>query len=307
MQETSTHDYLKMKAREKLLDGAGISVDRMPLLHVIFERMAGQCSENLRQLSASPALFLVESVITERIGDVLDGCESDVVFGILQVQAWDSRLLIGLEHDFVFSLVESLFGGDGGEAPLIDKRQLSNIELLLAKKAFELFARALQNSFASVCETVFKLDRIETKLDFVAIAPRTAFGVRTKLKLRILGRESNMFVLIPQTALNSIRQDLVRDLSAEMSVRDSAMDKADSQRNWPDRNRNPRGYRGASLLLGGYCMSKSRPSADVEGHAQDASHARMQRGASFLVRSRSSRWFLHTACRGFRESRAGAH
>jgi flagellar motor switch protein FliM len=220
MQETSTHDYLKMKAREKLLDGAGISVDRMPLLHVIFERMAGQCSENLRQLSASPALFLVESVITERIGDVLDGCESDVVFGILQVQAWDSRLLIGLEHDFVFSLVESLFGGDGGEAPLIDKRQLSNIELLLAKKAFELFARALQNSFASVCETVFKLDRIETKLDFVAIAPRTAFGVRTKLKLRILGRESNMFVLIPQTALNSIRQDLVRDLSAEMSVPD---------------------------------------------------------------------------------------
>ena len=31
MQETSTHDYLKMKAREKLLDGAGISVDRMPM------------------------------------------------------------------------------------------------------------------------------------------------------------------------------------------------------------------------------------------------------------------------------------
>jgi flagellar motor switch protein FliM len=93
MQETGAHDYMKMKAREKLLDGAGISVDRMPLLHVIFERMAGQCSESLRQLSASPALFLVESVITERIGDVLDGCESDVVFGIIYVQAWDSRLL----------------------------------------------------------------------------------------------------------------------------------------------------------------------------------------------------------------------
>jgi flagellar motor switch protein FliM len=54
-----------MKARELLLDGAGISVDRMPLLHVIFERMAAQCSESLRQLSASPALFLVESAATE--------------------------------------------------------------------------------------------------------------------------------------------------------------------------------------------------------------------------------------------------
>jgi flagellar motor switch protein FliM len=83
-----------------------------------------------------------------------------------------------------------------------------------------LFAQALQNSFAAVCETVFKLDRVETRLDFVALAPRTAFGVRTKLKLRILGRESDMFVLIPQTALNSVRQDLVRDLSSEMAVRD---------------------------------------------------------------------------------------
>jgi flagellar motor switch protein FliM len=220
MRETGAHDYMKMKAREKLLDGAGISVDRIPLLHVIFERMAGQCSESLRQLSASPALFLVESVITERIGDVLDGCESNVVFGIIYVQAWDSRLLIGLQHDFVFSLVEALFGGDGSEAPVNDKRQLSNIELLLAKKAFDLFAQALQNSFAAVCETVFKLDRVETRLDFVALAPRTAFGVRTKLKLRILGRESDMFVLIPQTAMNSVRQDLVRDLSTETAVRD---------------------------------------------------------------------------------------
>ncbi|HUB63097.1 MAG TPA: FliM/FliN family flagellar motor switch protein [Methylocella sp.] len=220
MHDTGTHDLMVMKAREMLLDGAGISVDRMPLLHVIFERMAAQCSEGLRQLSASPALFLVESVVTERIADVLDSYDGNAVFGIIHVQAWDSRLLIGLEHDFVFSLVEALFGGDGSETSLIEKRQFSNIELRLAKKAFDLFAQALQNSFASVCETVFKLDRVETRLDFVAIAPRTAFGVRARLKLRILGREGNLFVLIPQSALNSVRQDLVRDVSAEVSVRD---------------------------------------------------------------------------------------
>jgi flagellar motor switch protein FliM len=220
MQETRTHDYMVMKAREMLLDGAGISVDRMPLLHVIFDRMATQCSDRLRQLSASPAFFLVEPAVTERIADVLDSYESNVVFGVIHVQPWDSRLLIGLEHECVFALAEALFGGDGSESPVSEKRQLSNIELRLAKKAFELFAQALQNSFATVCETVFKLDRVETRLDFVVIAPRTAFGVRSKLTLRILGREANMFVLIPQTALNSVRQDLVRDVSTEVSVRD---------------------------------------------------------------------------------------
>ena len=211
---------MAIKARELLLDGAGISVDRMPLLHVIFERMAAQCSESLRQLSASPALFLVESAATERIGDVLDSYESNVVFGIIHVQPWDSRLLIGLEHEFVFALAEALFGGDGRESTVIEKRQLSNIELRLGKKAFDLFAQALQNAFATVCETIFKLDRVETRLDFVTIAPRTAFGVRARFTLRILGREGNMFVLIPQTALNSVRQDLARDVAAEISVRD---------------------------------------------------------------------------------------
>lgn len=220
MQDSRTHGSIMKTAPERLLDGAGISVDRMPMLHVIFERMAAQCSELMRQMSSSPALFMVESIVTERIGDILDDYESNVVLGVIYSQAWDQRLLIGLQHDLVFALAEVLFGGDGGEAPAVEKRQLSNIELRLAKKAFDLFAQALQTSFAVVCETAFKLDRIETRLDFVAIAPRTAFGVRTKVKLRILGRESELFVLIPQIALNPIRQDLVHDLSAEMSVRD---------------------------------------------------------------------------------------
>ncbi len=220
MQKSSAHGQIVKTAPERLLDGAGISVDRMPMLNVIFERMAAQCTDLMRQLSSSPALFMVESIVTERIGDVLDDYENNVVIGVIYVQAWDQRLLIGLQHDLVFALAEVLFGGDGGEAPAAEKRQLSNIELRLAKKAFDLFAQALQMSFAAVCETVFKLDRIETRLDFVAIAPRTAFGVRARLNLRILGRESELFVLIPQISLNSIRQDLVRDLSTDMSVRD---------------------------------------------------------------------------------------
>jgi flagellar motor switch protein FliM len=220
MQKINPRGYMLKSASERLLDAAGVSVDRMPMLHVIFERMAAQCSDILRQLSASVALFTVDSISTERIGDVLDDIEGQVVIGIIYVQAWDARLLIGLDHNFIFALAEALFGGDGTEPPNTDKRQLSNIELRLAEKSFDLFGKALQSSFATVCDTVFKLDRVETRIDFVAVAPRNAFGVITKMKVRLLGRESEMFVLIPQSALNSIRQDLVRHLSNDKSVRD---------------------------------------------------------------------------------------
>lgn len=205
---------------ERLLDAVGVSVDRMPMLHVIFDKMAAQCSENLRRLSASPAFFSVDSIGTKRVGDFLDAYESNVVIGIFHVPAWDSRILIGLDYNFIFALAEALFGGDGGESPRSDKRQLSGLELRLAQKTFELLAKAMEGSFATVCEAGLKLERVETRLDFAVIAPRSTFGVTTKIRLRILGRSGEMFVLIPQAALNSIRPHLGRNLSAEMAVRD---------------------------------------------------------------------------------------
>src|SRR5262249_22399334 len=86
---------------ERLLDGTRVSIERMPMLHVIFERTASQCSDSLRQLLPSPALFSVESIATERIGDVIDDHDGNTVIGIVHVQAWEARILIGLDNDFI--------------------------------------------------------------------------------------------------------------------------------------------------------------------------------------------------------------
>ena len=158
----------------------------------------------------------------KRIGDVLDAFDSDVVIGIFHAQAWDSRILIGLRHDFVFTLADALFGSDGGEAPLAEQRKLSSLEIRLAQKTFGLLGRALQSAFETVCDVAFKLERVETRLDFAVIAPRNSFAVYTRIRLRILGRHSEMFILIPQAALNSARQQLGRDLSNDAAVRDPA-------------------------------------------------------------------------------------
>ncbi|VFU06914.1 flagellar motor switch protein FliM [Methylocella tundrae] len=211
-----------LNGSERLLDAPGISIDRMPMLHVILDRMVAQSSENLRQLSPAPAFFSVDAIAAKRMGDVLDTFENNVVIGIFHVQAWDSRILMGLDHNFIFTLAEALFGGDGGEAAFGERRKLSSLELRLAQKTFELLGRALQSSFATVSDTVFKLERVETRLDFAVIAPRNSFGVNAKVKLRILGRHGEMFVLIPQAALNSVRQQLGRDLSNDAAVRDPA-------------------------------------------------------------------------------------
>ena len=37
-----------------LLDAAGISIDRMPMLNVIFDRMAASCTDSLQPMAGTP-------------------------------------------------------------------------------------------------------------------------------------------------------------------------------------------------------------------------------------------------------------
>ncbi|REF86121.1 flagellar motor switch protein FliM [Methylovirgula ligni] len=218
--KASTEADAHMSAPERLFDSAGVSLDRMPMLRVIFDRLAMQCSENARQLSTAPAYFSVHSIKTERIGKILEAAEGKAVVAVLHVQAWDARIMVGLDNKLIFALVEALFGGDGSESPYIENRALTNIEMRVAQKAFDLITRALHKAFSVIEETHFKFERVETRMDFAVVAPRNNFAVLAKLNLRILGRAGEFFVAIPQAALNPIRQSLTADRSNDAATPD---------------------------------------------------------------------------------------
>jgi flagellar motor switch protein FliM len=220
MIESGSQPSVRHDGPERLLDSAGVSVERMPMLHVIFDRMATQCSESLRQLSTAPAFVSVSAMKTERIGNILESYEGRAVVAVHQAQPWDTRVMFGAENKLIFTLVEALLGGDGSELPFVESRALSNIELRVAQKIFDIVARALQASFSTVIETRFKLERLESRMDFAVIAPRNNFAVITTINIRVLGRSGELFVVIPQSALTPIRQNLSRDLSNEVATPD---------------------------------------------------------------------------------------
>jgi flagellar motor switch protein FliM len=207
-------------APERLFDSAGISIERLPLLRVIFDRLATHCAENARQLSTAPAYFTVSSVKTERIGAVLEAAEGKAIVAMLHAQAWDARIMIGLDNKLVFGLVEALFGGDGSEPPYTENRPLTNIEMRVAQKTLDIIARSLQTALSVVQEMHFKFERLETRMDFAVIAPRNSFAVFAKLNLRILGRSGEVFVVLPQAAINPIRQSLSVDHGTDVAAAD---------------------------------------------------------------------------------------
>lgn len=206
--------------RDMLLDSAGLSLDRLPMLHVIFDRMTTSCAEHLRHMAASPMYYSLSGLESGRITEILEIYEANAVAGIFHAPEWDSHILIGFDRDFIYTMVEVLFGSDGSEAPVEEARGFSTIELRMAQTLFEQVAKALQASFSLVADTKFKLERIETRMDFAVIGRRNNQAVAAKFLLQALNRGGEMFVVIPQSVLNPMRKVLSRVVSSESSGRD---------------------------------------------------------------------------------------
>ncbi|MBA4790657.1 MAG: FliM/FliN family flagellar motor switch protein [Pseudomonadota bacterium] len=206
--------------RDMLLDAAGLSLDKLPLLNIIFDRMSTFCADALRQYAASQAYFSLSEIESGRIGDMLDMYEGTAVVGVFHVAEWDSQVIIGFDRDVVFTMVEVLFGGDGSEPPIEDERSFSNIEMRIAQALFEQMGKALSSSFALVKQTNITFQRTETRMDFAVIGRRANLAVCAKFLLQAINRGGEMFVIIPQTALSPMRQKLSRTSAGETTVRD---------------------------------------------------------------------------------------
>ncbi len=171
---------------DKLLDAGGISVDRLPMLHVVFDRMATHCADSLRQMSASPAYFSLSQYRKRSHRRRPGGLRGNAIAAVFHAPEWDSRILVGFDRDFIFSMVEVLFGADGAEPPIDEERPFSNIEINIAQAIFERIAKVLQVSFGSLSESAFKFERIETRMDFAIIGRRNNLSVVAKFLLQAL-------------------------------------------------------------------------------------------------------------------------
>lgn len=216
MTPQSTHADI----RSLLLDAASLSIDQLPMLPVILDRVGNQLADRLRHLAWAAPHFTLNRVESVRLGDALDAYEMKAIAGVFHVPAWDNSIVIGFDRDFVFTMVELLFGGDGSEPPVEDERSFSNIETQVAQALLEHAAQSFQAAFAQIASLRIRLERVETRMDFVSAGRRTTPSVAARFLLQAINRGGEMFVLVPQLALSPMRQVLSKPATGEPRLHD---------------------------------------------------------------------------------------
>jgi flagellar motor switch protein FliM len=201
--------------RDTLVAAASLSPEQLPMLRVIFDRVGAQLTDRLRKLCSSLPHFTVNALETARIGTTLDAYELNAVAGVFHVAAWDNRVIAGFDRDFVFTMVEALFGGDGSERPVEDQRSFTSIELHVCRFLFEQVGQALQAGFGLVTSARFAFERTETRMDFAGAGRRNGPAIVVRFLLQALNRGGEMFIVIPQAALTPLRHFLSRIATRE--------------------------------------------------------------------------------------------
>lgn len=205
--------------QEKLLDQPGIAIDRMPMINSIFDRVATLCVDNMRPYSYVPVTFFVNHIGVDHVWDIMDSYEGSIV-AIIYCNEWDARFLVGFDRRFVFALIEALMGGNGEDKPYDDDRSFTNIEVQICQTVFDIVCRSMQVAFSDLTPSSFKIERIETKPDFTVMGRRNSLSVVTKILFQVLDQGGQLFIVLPQAALATIRPYLSRDHSLDVTHND---------------------------------------------------------------------------------------
>lgn len=210
----------KISVSDRLLDAAGVQVDRLPMLPIIFDRVANQCSDLMRSIAASPCYFSMSHVEQARMTELLEPYEANAVCAMLNVPEWDSQVVLGFDRDFIFTIVEVMFGADGSEMPEEDGRAFSNIEMKICTKLAEMCCQTLTEAFAPATQATFSLERLETRMHFAVVGRRNAPAAAAKFLVQAINRGGEMFVILPHAGLQMIRRNLAKSGDVEPGARD---------------------------------------------------------------------------------------
>jgi flagellar motor switch protein FliM len=195
---------------ERLKALAKLSIDKLPVLNTVIERMAANCVEEFREYCQPAFSAFVNQIVSGDSWDLLEAL-SDSIAVIFYCREWDSRIVIGLERRLVFTIIEAMFGGEGTEPPFEGTRPFTALETRIGKAVCDFAAKALESAFSSIYEITLEEERTETALEFTTLGQTSMMMVHAAVLLQVLDQGGVMYVLIPVSSLNPMRQKLERE------------------------------------------------------------------------------------------------
>jgi flagellar motor switch protein FliM len=195
------------KGKDKDKD-KGLVLDKLPLLGDVFDQVASICAEGMRERCSAAVQLRTQGMAAEREDTILKSFDHHILAFILHDADWGCRIAVVLEQDLVFTLIETMLGGDGSDEAFKEPRPFSTIERGVAKAFVEIVVDALNRVLSPMSPADFELEKVDTRLDFVTLGGRTEEALLARIGFESLGRSGEMSLIFPRVAINRVKSHL---------------------------------------------------------------------------------------------------
>lgn len=185
---------------------AKFSKEHLRTLEIIFEHYGRLLSTNLPAYLRKVVQVEVmnsEAVIYSEFSNALS---NPVLLGVVNMSPLDGNIVMELQSNLGFSIVDRLLGGNGD--PLDKPRDFSEIELVILERIFTICVNLLREPWENVVDINPRLERIETNSQFAQIISPSEMIAIVTINLRIGEVEGLMNICLPYSCLETVMDKL---------------------------------------------------------------------------------------------------
>jgi flagellar motor switch protein FliM len=193
---------------------------RMPVLETINERFARLLRAGIFNFMRRSVDISVGPVVVQKYGEFVRSLAQPANLNLVQVKPLRGTSLFIFDPNLVFLIVDNLFGGDGRFQVSADGREFTLTEQRIIRRLLGVVFDAYQESWSSAYKLQFEYMRSELHTQFANIATPGEVVVTTTFTIELGNAAADMFICMPYSMLEPIRDVLFSNLQGDHEVSD---------------------------------------------------------------------------------------
>ncbi len=196
------------KSLERALSAGQIRPDRLPGLQMIFGQLPRIMVEEVGNISLLPVKVRLVELFASTISDTC-GLPAGAFAGVVRAERWRSWVYFIADPAASSLFVEAATGCESIPPAGLPPRKLTRTDANVLRVLFRRVSRALTSAFSILADVDFDVGEVVEKIELEPQLGPASPVIAARLSLDYAGHEGIVTIVIPQAALETIRELLV--------------------------------------------------------------------------------------------------
>ncbi|MBW1994651.1 MAG: flagellar motor switch protein FliM [Deltaproteobacteria bacterium] len=195
--------------QEKVIPG------RMPTFEVINERFTREIRSSISNLLHTTIDIATESMETVKFSEFGRSLPVPTSLHVFRMEPLRGHVLLVLESQLVFNLIDTFFGGNGDGKAKVEGREFTAIEEVMIHKVVNACLKGLETAWAPVEKIEAVYVRSEVNPQFAAIVPPTDLVIVVKFEVELEQSTGIISLCLPYAMIEPIRNKLASGFQSD--------------------------------------------------------------------------------------------